>query len=439
VSSTTHKLPAQRTGVLTARNRRSSEGRSHIVFDLSRLLWRAERLAPTGIDRVELAYARHLIATVRDRLSFVGWWGRFGLLPDDFAVALVEYLDALWSGNTVDRVLQRRVGKIAWQLRRHLLLGGGKRPLYNQLLADRGWLVYLLVSHHHLHQPAVITRFKERTGARFVIFVHDLIPIEYPEHVGWKQPERHHRRMEAVARLADSVIVNSKDTAVAFRRYFAARNPTIPVVVAPLGIDLGAASRLGASCSDQPYFVYIATIEPRKNHRLLLEVWQRLASRLGTKAPRLVLVGRRGWKNKEILASLRRSPSLQSLVDEHTRLPDTAVARLLAGACASLYPSFAEGFGLPVAEALALGVPVLCSDLPALREVGRDVPEYLDPGDLAGWEEAIVEYATKGSIRRQGQVKRLTAWRAPSWDEHFKKLEPLINGDPPRMVRRQRA
>jgi glycosyltransferase involved in cell wall biosynthesis len=409
------------------------------VFDLSRLLWRAERLAPTGIDRVELAYARHLIATVRDRLSFVGWWGRFGLLPDDFAVALVEYLDALWSGNTVDRVLQRRAGKIAWQLRRHLLLGGGKRPLYNQLLADRGWLVYLLVSHHHLHQPAVITRFKERTGARFVIFVHDLIPIEYPEHVGWKQPERHHRRMEAVARLADSVIVNSKDTAVAFRRYFAARNPTIPVVVAPLGIDLGAASRLGASCSDQPYFVYIATIEPRKNHRLLLEVWQRLASRLGTKAPRLVLVGRRGWKNKEILASLRRSPSLQSLVDEHTRLPDTAVARLLAGACASLYPSFAEGFGLPVAEALALGVPVLCSDLPALREVGRDVPEYLDPGDLAGWEEAIVEYATKGSIRRQGQVKRLTAWRAPSWDEHFKKLEPLINGGPPRMVRRQRA
>lgn len=431
-------LPAQRTRVLTAGNHQSADG-SHIVFDLSRLLWRGQRLAPTGIDRVELAYARHLIATMRDRLSFVGWWGRFGLLPDDLAVALVQSLDALWSGNTVEPVLQRRAGSIAWQLRRHLILSGGRRPLYSQLRADRGRLVYLLVSHDHLHQPAVITRFKERTGARFLIFVHDLIPIEYPEHVGWKQPERHHRRMKAVARLADSVIVNSADTAVAFRRYFTARNSAIPVVVAPLGIDLGAAPCIGASRSDQPYFVYIATIEPRKNHRLLLEVWRRLASQLGTKAPRLVLVGRRGLKNKAILASLRRSPTLQSLVDEHTRLPDAAVAQLLVGACASLFPSFAEGFGLPVAEALALGVPVLCSNLPALREVGREVPEYLDPDDPAGWEEAIVEYAGKGSLRRQGQLERLTAWRAPSWDEHFKKLEPLINADSPRRVRRQHA
>ena len=438
MSSAANTLPAHRTGGLTAGNYKSAD-RSRIVFDLSRLLWHAERLAPTGIDRVELAYARHLIATARDRLSFVGWWGRFGLLPDNLAAALVESLDALWSGNTLARPLRRCGAKIAWQLRRHLIVAGGERPLYSQLHADRGRLVYLLVSDHHLHQPAAITRFKERTGARFVIFVHDLIPIEYPEHVGPKQPERHHRRMEAVARLADSVIVNSTDTGIVIHRYFAARNSTIPIVVAPLGIDLGAAPCIGASGSDQPYFVCIATIEPRKNHRLLLEVWQGLAHRLGTKAPRLVLVGRRGRKNKEILASVRRSPLLQSLVDEHTRLPDAAVAQLLAGSCASLFPSFAEGFGLPVAEALALGVPVLCSNLPALREVGREVPEYLDPTDLAGWEEAIIEYARKGSPRRQGQLNRLTTWRAPSWDEHFKKLEPLINADPPRMVCRQRA
>jgi glycosyltransferase involved in cell wall biosynthesis len=439
VSSAGRTLPSQHTGVLTAGNHKNAEGGSHVVFDLTRLLWRAEWLAPTGIERVELAYARYLIATARDRLSFVGWWGRFGLLPDNLAIVLVEALDALWSGDTLDRLLQRRTAKIAWQLRRHLFLGAGKRPMYSELRADRGPLVYLLVSHHHLHQPAVITRFKERTGARFVIFVHDLIPIEYPEHVSWKQPERHHRRMEAVARLADSVIVNSRDTAVAFRRYFAERNSTIPVVVAPLGIDLGATPCVVASRSDRPYFVYIARIEPRKNHRLLLEVWHRLARRLGTEAPRLVLVGRRGWKNKQILAPLRRSPLLQGLVDEHTRLPDAAVARLLVGACAAVFPSLAEGFGLPVAEALALGVPVLCSSLPALREVGREVPEYLDPSDLAGWEEAIIEYAKRESLRRQGQLNRLAAWRAPSWDEHFKKLEPLINRDPPRMVRRQRA
>ena len=105
----------------------------------------------------------------------------------------------------------------------------------------------------------------------------------------------------------------------------------------------------------------------------------------------------------------------------------------------SLCPSFAEGFGLPVAEALALGVPVLCSDLPALREVGREAPEYLDPEDLTGWEDAILDYARKGSLRRQAQLTRLAAWRAPSWEEHFRKLQPLIDAALPEVARRQRA
>jgi glycosyltransferase involved in cell wall biosynthesis len=410
----------------------------HIVFDLSRLLWRAERLAPTGIDRVELAYARHLIGNARDRLSFVGWWGRFGLLPNHHATAFVESLDALWSGSYIDGELRNRTAAMAWMLRRHLLLRG-EQSLYSQVEPDRDRLVYLLVSHHHLHRPGTIARFKERTGARFVIFVHDLIPIEFPEHVRRKQPERHHRRMDTVARLADAVIVNSADTGVALRRYFAARDWTIPVAVAPLGIDLGTAPGVHASGSERPYFVYIATVEPRKNHRLLVKVWQRLVTRLGAEAPRLILIGRRGWKNKAILGSIRRSPLLQSVVEEHTRLPDAAVARLLVGACASLYPSFAEGFGLPVAEALALGVPVLCSDLPALREVGREVPEYLHPDDVPGWEQAILDYARKGSLRRQAQLTRLAAWRAPSWEEHFRRLQPLIDAAPSSIVRGQYA
>ena len=96
----------------------------HIVFDLCRLLWRAERLAPTGIDWVELAYARHLIATARDRLSFARWWGRFGLLPDHHAIAFVESLDALWSGSYIDRELRNRTAAIAWMLRRHLFIQG---------------------------------------------------------------------------------------------------------------------------------------------------------------------------------------------------------------------------------------------------------------------------------------------------------------------------
>src|SRR5262249_41244642 len=158
----------------------------------------------------------------------------------------------------------------------------------------------------------------------------------------------------------------------------------LPVTVAPLGLDLKlVAGSEGAAT--QPYFIFVATIESRKNHLLLLDVWERLALELGAATPRLVIVGRRGWSHEKVVERIANSSVLSRLVDEYNTLPDTALARLLAEARAALYPSFAEGYGLPVAEALALGVPVICSDLAELREVARHVPEYLDPGDPQAW------------------------------------------------------
>jgi hypothetical protein len=102
------------------------------------------------------------------------------------------------------------------------------------------------------------------------------------------------------------------------------------------------------------------------------------------------------------------------------------LAALLRGARALLFPSFAEGYGLPLAEALALGVPVLASDLPALREVGGTVPDYLDPLDGRGWREAILDYADPRSAWRAAQMARLRGWQAPSWAEHFERVDELL-------------
>ncbi len=397
----------------------------HIFLDLSRLLWRAERFGPTGIDRVELAYARHLIATRRDAVSFAGCWGRLGLLPDDPSRAFIEALDAVWSGASIDRAARARAAVLARSLRIELLLRG-PAPLYRRARARGAGLVYLLVSHHGLVRPSALIRFKARTGARFVCLVHDLIPIKHPDYVRWGDAWRHRRRMAAVASLADRVIVNSAGTAAELARHFAGAGSTAPIRVAPLGIDLRRSVRSPAAVDQSPYFVYVATIEPRKNHRLLLDVWRQLAA-AGGAAPRLVLIGRRGLRSRRIVHSIERSGLARGLVEEHNDLPDAAVARLVAGAQASLYPSLAEGYGLPVAEALALGVPVLCSDLPELREIGLDVPEYFDPLDRRAWRDAVLDYAWSASIRRQAQLARLTRWRPPSWEQHFSSVQPLLD------------
>ena len=102
------------------------------------------------------------------------------------------------------------------------------------------------------------------------------------------------------------------------------------------------------------------------------------------------------------------------------------VASLLRGARALLLPSFAEGFGFPLVEALALGVPVLCSDLAALRENGGVVPEYFDPLDGLGWRAAVIDYSRPASPRRQAQLSRLAGRRPASWKAHFASVDALI-------------
>ncbi|HWD60156.1 MAG TPA: glycosyltransferase [Stellaceae bacterium] len=379
-----------------------------IALDLSRLLSRAGSAAASGIDRVELAYARHLAA---GRLPPVfaarNVLGGVGLLPAMEAQAFVAALGRSWHDGAT-RGERRHLVAQARRLRRAALFGGP--ALRRALRVGQEPPVYLVVSHSGLDRGAAIARLKAASGASFVCLIHDLIPLEQPALTRPDQVRRHVRRIDTVARLADAAIVNSAATGDALRARLGRRN--LPIVVAPLGIDL---PDVPPAAAERPYFIVLGRIEPRKNHRLLLEIWMRLAAELGERAPQLAVIGRRGYRGKAIARELGDLPGFVAL---HGELPDRAMGALLRGARALLLPSFAEGFGLPVAEALAAGVPVLCSDLPALRESGGGIPDYLDPADREGWHRAILDFAVASS-RRDAQLARLEGWRPPGWAAHF--------------------
>jgi glycosyltransferase involved in cell wall biosynthesis len=401
-----------------------------ILLDLSRLVSRASRPTPTGIDRIELAYAEHLIARAGDRLSFVAMnaAGDIAPLRARYGPLLVDALARCWrdpdaSGHAARRLgmLARMSGLMPWQK----LLASGAR-------GSRRRPVYLLVSHQNLHRAARLARFKARSGAAFVVFVHDTIPVDFPEYARPGQAERHRQRIDTIVALADGVVVNSQATADSLMPYLLRAGRQIPVVVAhpgaefvaPLSLPVRAGSEAVASSS--PYFVCIGTIEPRKNHLLLLHLWRHLAAQRDPATPRLVLVGQRGWENENIVDIIDRCSRLDGLLVEHNALPDRALRPLLAGARALLCPAFIEGYGLPIAEALALGVPVICSDIPVFREVGLDVPEFFDPLDGLGWLQAIRDYSAADSPRRAAQITRLRDWRAPRWEPHMDAVMSLI-------------
>ncbi|HYI84783.1 MAG TPA: glycosyltransferase family 1 protein [Acetobacteraceae bacterium] len=338
--------------------------------------------------------------------------------------ALLDAIEDGWEGVSAAR---RKAVGAALPILAELSLGAGKRALRHVLAETNRRSVFLLVSHRALDQAAAIAPLR-RAGAAFVPFIHDLIPLSHPEYARPPQVRRHLARIATVSAMADGVVVNSAATAASLRAELAARGLPAPaaVAVAPLGLPLRPAPPGAADGSTAPYFVCLGTIEPRKNHLLLLHLWRDLAARLGDAAPRLLLIGRRGWENENILDLLDRCDALRGLVQECGTLGDAEVASLLAGSRALLFPSYAEGYGLPLAEALALGVPALCSDLPALREVGGTVPDYLDPLDGAAWRRAVLDYADPASAARAAQLRRLAHWRAPTWDAHFAAVDALL-------------
>ena len=192
---------------------------------------------------------------------------------------------------------------------------------------------------------------------------------------------------------------------------------------------------LGAANQAAPRLRFCArtltrTIEPKKNHLLVLHVWRRLVAELGDTAPKLVLVGARGWENEHIVDMLERCPSIQRHVVEVSGLETPALRRLLSGARAALMPTFAEGYGLPLVEALAAGTPVIASDIPVFSEVGGDFIVRLDPTDGPAWQRTILEFSQEPSPERRKQQVALARYRPPAWEPFFTSIEDFITDLP---------
>lgn len=384
---------------------------SEVILDISRLISRVRYSTPSGVDRVEMAYARGLLSRYNRALVFAAVHpsGFYGHLKRKAALDYLDDLERRWS---------REDGSP------HQLSLPSVMPRLAALLPSRGARgaeggVYVQASPHHLTRPAQVRRILARERARFLCLVHDLIPIEFPEYARPSGAALHRRRIETVAALADGVIVNSAATGRSLKPWLDRSGRPVDLHVALLGTEPLGGGEPVPQPDERPYFVCLGTIEPRKNHLLLLQLWRHLAETLPPQGvPRLLVIGRRGWENEQIVDMLERCPALRGHVDELGGCSDARMAALLRGARALLMPSFAEGYGMPVAEALSVGTPVLCSDLPALREVGGEVPDYLDPLDGPGWKAAILDHAAHGP-RFAAQMQRLPGWRAPTWDEHI--------------------
>ena len=378
-----------------------------ILIDVTRLVDRLmQGRLPTGVDRVSLAYIEHYRTQAR---AVVRWLGRSFILSEPGSQALFDRLLAPGAC-------------CATGMRRSLLWG----MLAGGMSLRRGQGCFLFnTGHSGLEQPGYAALLKS-LGVRPLFLVHDLIPLTHPEYCRPLERERHVRRMNTALDLAAGIITNSEATREELMRYAAQGNRVLPPTEVALLAPGMRSIDPGERRVVEPYFVMLSTIEPRKNHWLILQIWRRLIERLGPAAPRLVVIGQRGWECENVVDLLERCEVLRGFVTEIPDCSDEALVNYLCHSQALLFPSFAEGYGMPLAEALAHGVPVLASNLPVFREIADEIPEYIDPLDGRRWAEVIEAYAPFDSAMRQAQVERMRAFRQPKWSDHFERVDALL-------------
>jgi glycosyltransferase involved in cell wall biosynthesis len=268
-----------------------------------------------------------------------------------------------------------------------------------------------------------LARLRRRIGFRTVLYCYDVIPVRFPHLMSFDARQTFAKYFVDLAHVADHVVAISEATRDDYRDVMVEVGAPVPEIsVIPLGTDLATGMRAHKEpprpdLADRPFVLCVGTIEARKNHELLYHVWDRLVARHGERAPVLVLVGMVGWGIQDLLSRMQLNPRLAGKIVILDNLPDASLIWLYEHCLFTVYPSFVEGWGLPVVESLALGTPCIASNARAVVEATQGLVPTLDPLDFAAWLDHVDRWSFDPQALRAA-ADRVRAYRAPSWREH---------------------
>jgi len=233
-----------------------------------------------------------------------------------------------------------------------------------------------------------IAEMKRYYGIKFAPLVHDLIPIKHESLVEPHHTVQFRDWLRAAIPVSDIVFTNSKHTRTALVTFVAESDWPLPPRVEALEMGSGFRDTLDpltagtqTTISLPPrYVLYVSTIELRKNHRLLVRVWQRLLERHGTNlVPNLVFAGKIGWLVDDLLHDLEASDYLNGKIILLRSLSDAELQQAYRSCLFTVFPSLSEGWGLPIAESLAHGKFCVASNHTSIPEAGGNLIDYFDP------------------------------------------------------------
>jgi len=254
-------------------------------------------------------------------------------------------------------------------------------------------------------EPCHFGPFNLPPEVKRVTIIHDITPILFPEMHNFTSQLLHQRLLPKVLKQADKIITNSNYTSEDVVKEFPfvkQKITSIPLGKASIFVPSPSESVLAKHGIEAPYFLFVGTIEPRKNLEVLLEAYEKFRKSTQKKY-KLVIVGKRGWNVEELMEDIARSPFWEDIIVlgyvERSELP-----AIYSSATIFVYPSLYEGFGLPVLEAMACGTPVLISNVSSLPEVGGKAAHYFDPESVQELFDQIL-WLSENEVQRKKALK----------------------------------
>jgi len=278
---------------------------------------------------------------------------------------------------------------------------------------------------------AVNTR---QSGVNCINLIYDLIPTLYPQ---WVLPD-HHVFITTWVRQqienADVILTISEFQKKEISNYIADQQ------LSPKPIEfirLGDNPNLAASANDQlqipryvpdrKFAIFVSTIDVRKNQGLLYHVWRQLAEDLGSQCPQLLLIGSEHLHVTDILYQIRNDSRVRGLVVHLRGVTDEELAWYYRHCEFTLYPSFYEGWGLPVSESLSLGKYCIAGNRASLPEAGGDLIDYFDPRDFVGCYNLVYRAVTDPEYVRRCEERIRANYEAHSWAKTAAHISEIVD------------
>lgn len=275
------------------------------------------------------------------------------------------------------------------------------------------------VQRDYFHRIAAL---KRRYGTKFIMVVHDLIPIYARETCDQDTARVFEDFLRRAMRHADHVLSISENTAKDIQRYARSMSVSVPpITVTQNGSSFEeflprTTSAVQAAAGDLPdrFVLFVATIEGRKNHRLILDIWRRMLA-AGDDPPHLVCVGRVGWKSEPFVAKLVETNYLDGRVVLLQEVSDAYLRHLYSRCEFTVFPSLYEGWGLPVGESLAAGKICVCSNRASIPEVAGQFGVYIDIDDPEQSLRIVRELVSDAESRKRLEQKIRRQYQPITW------------------------